>query len=58
MCLDEHTCSQGVLRLFSKLQDKSGPVTLVKLQLGLVTDQTSIRSRLAELSSMIRVSES
>lgn len=46
---------QGVLKLFSKLQDRSGPVTLVKLQLGLVTDQTSVRSRLAELSGMIKV---
>eukprot|EP00200_Dunaliella_tertiolecta_P001900 CAMPEP_0202351400 /NCGR_PEP_ID=MMETSP1126-20121109/8058_1 /ASSEMBLY_ACC=CAM_ASM_000457 /TAXON_ID=3047 /ORGANISM="Dunaliella tertiolecta, Strain CCMP1320" /LENGTH=366 /DNA_ID=CAMNT_0048943505 /DNA_START=27 /DNA_END=1128 /DNA_ORIENTATION=- len=46
---------QGVAKLFSKLRDKSSPVTLVKLQLGLVTDQTSIRSKLAELSSMIKV---
>jgi len=50
-----HILLQGVFKLFGKLRDKSGPVTLVKLQLGLVTDHTHIRSRLAELSSMIKV---
>jgi len=44
---------QGVLALLRRAGDKSEPVTLVRIQLGLVTEHSAIRSKLGQLASMI-----
>jgi hypothetical protein len=46
---------QAVIELLRRMGDKSEPVTLVRLQWGLVEDHSELRSRLSELSSMNQV---
>jgi hypothetical protein len=47
--------AQAVFAILKRMGDSSEPVTLVRLQWGLVQDHSELRSKLAQLSGMKQV---